>query len=229
MKTLLLRVCAVALALLAVPLLVAPAAAQFDVNAYTLLKNGTSAGALTAPPGTYNLQLPATFNGATITVTFTTANGTISTYTYTSQPAVTPCFHTSAGTTVSITTTGGTPSGNTVFAGNTRCGSGDVSPPAMLPAQAAAATWVTGSTAQDARNYGSVTIQVSGLSGGDSIAVTGSLLGSSYAPLTGIGADFSTAATITADGIYSFPGGQYLKWAQTGSASTPTVTIRAGS
>lgn len=96
-----------------------------------------------------------------------------------------------------------------------------------IPA-ATPAPWVTGSTPQDARSFNAVTIQVEGLSGGDTIAVTGSLSGNGYTALTGIGADFSTVTTISADGIYSFDGGQYLKWAKTGSASTPTLTIRTG-
>lgn len=100
-----------------------------------------------------------------------------------------------------------------------------------MPVQLAAsapAVWTTGALAQDARGYGSVTIQVSGLSGGDAISVTGSLDGTNYATLTGIDTGFNLAPTITANGIYSYSGGQYLKWTQTGSASTPVITIRAG-
>lgn len=72
---------------------------------------------------------------------------------------------------------------------------------------------------QDARNYGSVTIQVSGLSGGDSIAVTGSVDGTNYL----------IQRTIITDGIYScLPGGMQYKYAKAGSASTPVVTYSAG-
>ena len=101
-----------------------------------------------------------------------------------------------------------------------------------MPVQLAASVpvvWTTGTTAQDARGYGSVTIQVSGLSGGDAISVTGSVDGVNYAALTGIDTAFNLATSITTNGIYRFSGGQYLKWAQTGSASAPTITIRAGS
>lgn len=106
-----------------------PVAAPYQ--ALTLLTAATSAGTLSPNPATYNLQLPSAFNGATITVTMTTANGAVSTFPYTATPAVTPCFHTSSGTTVSAAASGGTPTGNTIFAANTRCGGGDVSPVAV--------------------------------------------------------------------------------------------------
>jgi hypothetical protein len=95
---------------------------------------------------------------------------------------------------------------------------------AQSPAALAAAA-----TPYDARLYGSAEAQVTGLSGGDTIAFTRSLDGTNYATVSWIDQTFATGSTISANGIYSFPGGGYLKWTQTGSASTPTVTVRAAS
>lgn len=98
---------------------------------------------------------------------------------------------------------------------------------AVGPSTRPPAAWANGSTPQDMTNFETVEIQVAGLSGGDSIAITRTLDGSAYVAQTGIStADLSTVASITADGIYAFTGGGNLKWAKTGSASTPTVTIR---
>jgi hypothetical protein len=101
---------------------------------YPLLTAATPSPASTPPAGTYKLLLPATFNGATITLSITTANQTVSTFAYTSVPSPIPCFPIAAGDTISASVSGGTPTGNTVFAGATRCGSGDVSPAAFTQA-----------------------------------------------------------------------------------------------
>lgn len=95
----------------------------------------------------------------------------------------------------------------------------------------AAAT--TAGTAYDARNYGAATAQISGLSGGDTIAFTQSIDGTIYVAVSwidqGFGSGGASPYTISANGIYSFPGGGYLKWVKTGVASTPAVTVRAAS
>jgi hypothetical protein len=95
--------------------------------------------------------------------------------------------------------------------------------------KAGAAGWAAGATAQDLRNYGSAEVQVAGLSGGDTIAFTRSLDGTNYKAVSWIDQSFATGSTVSADGIYSLPGGGYLKWTKTGAASTPTVTVRAAS
>jgi hypothetical protein len=88
--------------------------------------------------------------------------------------------------------------------------------------------WTTGATAQDLRYISSGELQVYGLSGGDTIAVTRSIDGTHYVAQSLTSNTLTVVATISADGIYAFPGGGYLKWTQTGSASTPTITLRAG-
>lgn len=95
-------------------------------------------------------------------------------------------------------------------------------------ASAVPATWVNGATAQDFRTFGTVELQVASLSGGDTIAVTRSIDGANYVAQSYVASDFSTGATISANGIYSYPGGGSLKWTKTGAASSPTVTVRSG-
>jgi hypothetical protein len=121
-----------------------------------------------------------------------------------------------------------TPCTGTYAVDSTGAPLGPTNPQVVLPSSTAPAAWSTGATPRDVRSFSNVTLQVAGLSGGDTIAVTGSLDGTNYTALTGIDANFNLATTISANGIYSYSGGQYLKYAQTGSASTPTVTIRAG-
>jgi len=100
--------------------------------------------------------------------------------------------------------------------------------PTRAPIQGAAA-WSNGAAAVDLRLLDNAQIQISGLSGGDSITITRSLDGTNYVPQSIVGNDYSVASNITTNGIYTVPAGGYLKWAKTGTASTPTVTIRAGS
>ncbi len=93
----------------------------------------------------------------------------------------------------------------------------------------AATGWVTGATAQDTRNYENVEVQVASLTSPDTIAFTRSIDGTNYTAVSWIDQNFATGSTISANGIYGFPGGGYLKWTKTGSAGTPTVTVRAAS
>jgi hypothetical protein len=95
-----------------------PATIPANVNsAYTLATNAVSSGTQTPVAGSYVLNLPAVFNGATITVTSTSNNGNASTVSYTALPAIAPRFDVYAGTTVSAAVTGGTPTGNTTLSG----------------------------------------------------------------------------------------------------------------
>jgi hypothetical protein len=81
-------------------------------------------------------------------------------------------------------------------------------------------------TAIDAGTFDEIQIGVSGLSGGDSIAVKGSVTGTNPVTLTGVKmADNTTLTSITANGLYSFPACGKVEYAKTGSASTPTVNL----
>lgn len=93
-----------------------------------------------------------------------------------------------------------------------------VSLPTLLPV-----AWVSG--AMDMRNYTGATVQVHGLSGGDTIQVSESWDNINAVVQSWIKNDFTTGSTISADGNYAFIGGGYLTFAKTGSASTPTLTI----
>jgi hypothetical protein len=86
-------------------------------NTYPLATNGTSVGSVSPVAGSYVLNLPATFGGATITFSATSSNGTVTTATYTSAPASPPRFDIYAGTTVSVAIAGGTPTGTTTLSG----------------------------------------------------------------------------------------------------------------
>lgn len=87
--------------------------------------------------------------------------------------------------------------------------------------------WSNGAEAFDVRYYSSAELQISGLSGGDTITVSRSLDGTNFITQTWIASDFSSGSTISANGLYTFSAGGFLKWSKTGSASTPAVTIRA--
>lgn len=113
-----------------------------------------------------------------------------------------------------------TPGNKTAFIPQFQTVSGAIAP--AVPA--------TSGTAIDVSSYGSVSLQVHGLSGGDTLAVTKQTDGTNFSPISGISeADYSVVATISADGIYDYPGGGLIKYTKTGSASTPTVSLRAGS
>lgn len=99
----------------------------------------------------------------------------------------------------------------------------------FIPAYLEPEEWPDGAEARDLRAYATATLQVTGLSGGDSITISASLDGSAYAPLSGMArADTTIAARIGSDGVYDFPATGFLKWTKAGAASSPTVTIRAG-
>jgi hypothetical protein len=81
-----------------------------------LLAGATPAGAPADPvPGDYALVLPPAFNGATITVTETTGGQATQTLSYTAQPASAPVINVPAGTLVSASASGGTPTGATTL------------------------------------------------------------------------------------------------------------------
>ncbi|SFR79772.1 hypothetical protein [Sphingomonas jatrophae] len=87
--------------------------------------------------------------------------------------------------------------------------------------------WGNGAVPQDMRAYRDVEVQVSGLSGGDSISITRSLVeGGTYVAPKWVSHAFETGDVITADGTYGFSGFALLKWAKTGNASNPSVVIR---
>lgn len=74
--------------------------------------------------------------------------------------------------------------------------------------------------------YGSVLLQVQGLSGGDSIALSGTADGTNYQVLSGINLNSNASLTsIVADGVYAYPSVGSVKYAKTGVASTPTVAL----
>jgi hypothetical protein len=83
----------------------------------------------------------------------------------------------------------------------------------------------TGS-AKSTATFSEVLVAFTGISGGDSYVVQGALNGSNPKTLTGINlGDYSTTASVTADGVYSFaPCGQ-VSYTKTGSVSTPTVDL----
>jgi hypothetical protein len=88
---------------------------------------------------------------------------------------------------------------------------------------------VTAGSVVDTSSFGSVNLQVQGLSGGDTLTVSRSVDGTNYVTQSGIAQDYTVVSSIVADGIYSYPGGDSIKYTKTGSASSPTVTLRAGS
>lgn len=78
----------------------------------------------------------------------------------------------------------------------------------------------------DAEESETIDVQVSGLSGGDSLAVSRSINGDTFTTAELYDMEYTTVSTITADGFYSAPGYAHLKFTKTGSASTPTVLVR---
>lgn len=102
----------------------------------------------------------------------------------------------------------------------------DEDPLPVAPARTLPTAW-TGTEEIDLRKYSSAEIQVAALGGGDTITVSRSLDGVNFVPQAYIAADFSTGVPISAPGIYSFPGGGWLKWERSGSGTAPSVTLRA--
>lgn len=94
-----------------------------------------------------------------------------------------------------------------------------ISPPTLLPV-----TWASATT-RDMRNYTGVTVQVAGLSGGDTVQISENYDGSNSSVQSWVKNDFTVGNTISTNGNYSFVGGGYMTFAKTGSASTPTLTI----
>lgn len=97
------------------------------------------------------------------------------------------------------------------------------------PAWLEPTAWADGAVPMDLRQYGTMRLQVSGLSGGDTITFSLALEedGDPVA-LKGVSNQLSPVGTITANGIYTFGAGGFATWAKTGSASTPTVIVGAG-
>lgn len=91
---------------------------------------------------------------------------------------------------------------------------------------AAVTTGWAAANVKSCAGYGSALVQVQGLSGGDSIALSGTADGTNYVVLSGINLNSNASLTsITADGIYAFPTVGSIKYAKTGVASTPTVAL----
>lgn len=98
---------------------------------------------------------------------------------------------------------------------------------AVAPTENGPTAWADGNSARDMRSFATVEFQVASLAAGVSIAVTRSLDAANFAAQTGINtADLSTVTSITANGIYAFSGGGFVKWTKTGPGAAPTVTIR---
>lgn len=100
-----------------------------------------------------------------------------------------------------------------------------LAPLAVLAARLPATAWTSDATAQDMRAYADAEVQISGLTGGDTITFTRSIDGTNYVTTTYF-ADAGTGTVISANGIYGLAGFGYLKWSKAGTASTPTITIR---
>lgn len=95
----------------------------------------------------------------------------------------------------------------------------------VLPGFSTTAPWTGTST--NVQAFSSVSVGFSGISGGDSYIVEGSVGGTVWSTLTGIRQDYVTAASVTTDGVYSYPAIGFVRFTKTGSASTPTVNLIA--
>ncbi|SFR86711.1 hypothetical protein [Sphingomonas jatrophae] len=97
---------------------------------------------------------------------------------------------------------------------------------AAAPMQAAT-TWSNGAVAQDMRAFATVELEVSGLSGGDTITVFRTLTaGGTPKAQAWVDGTLQTGTAIGSDGTYSFTGSGFMTWSKTGAASTPAVVIR---
>lgn len=77
----------------------------------------------------------------------------------------------------------------------------------------------------ECHGYETAIIQVKNLSGGDTLAVSGTVDHANYVTMSVTNLVTNASATsITADGVYSCPALEFLKHTQTGSASTPSVS-----
>lgn len=110
-----------------------------------------------------------------------------------------------------------------------------VGPNSPLPVSAAPTAlqpmpWAPLTDVHDLTAYALAEMQVSGLAGGDTLAVTRSLDTANFAAVSAI-YDMNGEgpfAQIAEDGIYLVPGGGWLSLEQSGSASSPVITLRAG-
>lgn len=91
----------------------------------------------------------------------------------------------------------------------------------MLPT-----AWTNGSISVDLRLYTTAEIQVANIHSNDFVTVTKSLNNTDFVEVPGIDQNFNPADVITANGLYKVDAGGYLKWAKTGTSSTPTVVVR---
>lgn len=108
-------------------------------------------------------------------------------------------------------------------------GPGSPLPVRAAPAVLAPAAWNPLTDIQDLGAFAMAEVQVSGLAGGDTLAFLRSLDNVAFAPVTAV-YDMNgngPFAAITSDGIYLLPGGGWLKLERSGSASVPSITIRA--
>ncbi len=95
---------------------------------------------------------------------------------------------------------------------------GEVSLPTLFPQ-----AWVSG--VKDMRAYSGVTVQVHGLSGGDTIQLNQSYDGTNTFVQSWSKNDLTVGSVISSDGAYTFIGGGYVSFVRTGNASAPTLTI----
>jgi hypothetical protein len=97
------------------------------------------------------------------------------------------------------------------------------------PAWLEPAEWADGAEPMDLRKYGTMRLQVSGLTGGDTITVSLALEEDGAAvALKGVSNQLSPVSAIIASGIYTFGAGGFATWAKTGNASNPTIVVGAG-
>lgn len=103
-------------------------------------------------------------------------------------------------------------------------------PVSAAPTSRPPAPWLPLTTVQDLTGYASAEIQVSGLSGADTISVLRSLDGVSFVAITSVWDMNGNGpfAGISQDGIYFVPGGGWVKLERSGTQSSPAVTLRAG-
>lgn len=70
-------------------------------------------------------------------------------------------------------------------------------------------------------------VQIIGLSGGDTITVSASLNGTDYAPWYLMDSTYAPVTSFSDEGMYLTDAGCWLRFTKAGSASTPTVIVRA--
>jgi hypothetical protein len=75
----------------------------------------------------------------------------------------------------------------------------------------------------------SALVQIIDLSGGDSITVQASLDGTNFADWYLENSSYAAVESFTADGMYSTVAGCHLRFTKSGSASSPSIIVRASS